>query len=457
MLLNIIDFGAVGDGVTMNTEAFRRVCAAAEANGEPHNVILVPPGVFVSGTISLPSNVTLRLEAGAVLKASANPDDFQPNPFIFPRRDTAEGTNYDYLALYFIGSLNCENISLEGGGIIDGNGTNYWEDVCYDGEPWIENNPTFPVNYRVLKAKPRRFAMVVFWKCRNVALRDLTLVNAPAYTVWPQGCDDVRIQDITIRNPYQGPNTDALDIDCSENVIISGCNIAAGDDCIAVKSDTSRLGEDRPSRQLVVTNCVFSSTACAIRLGYEGDGAITDCVFSNIVIYDTHHGIDMLSLTPCTRPDFKTGTPIECIQFSCITMRNVAHPFFIWCGTENEKQPYSAAVKNLTFSDRDIRARGGSFIGSKDGSPVRNVAFRNVRIHLAEHSFYDGQKCIAYPNLWGTVRLPDVLRFHRVESCRLDAVELTRLPANDGQGECLAWTETTLDIDSVRQASSGKA
>ena len=450
MKYDILDFGAVGDGATLNTEAFRRACDAARTAPDGAAVITVPPGVFVSGSIVLPSNTTLRLEAGAVLKASANPDDFLSNDEIFPNcpdlpgftwsSDKRASTREEWLSLYFIGALHAHDVIIEGDGTIDGTGAAFWEDVCIDGKPWIPNDPWRPVRTRVMKPRKRRPVTVNFWKCHDIAVRGIRIMNAAAYTVWTQGCANVRIQDIRIRNPYEGPNTDALDIDCSENVIISGCDILAGDDCIALKSDTSRLGEDRPCRNIAVSNCVFSSTACGVRIGYEGDGAITDCAFSNLVVYDSKQAINLMSLTSIPRPDFVRGTPIERIQFTNLSMRNVARAFHIWCGTEDgAAAPYGAHVRDLIFSDINAVTRAGSFIGSKDGAPIRNVQLRNVHIRRDPHALVQSLPPADYPGLWGTTdHVADVLRLHRVENLRLDAVDL-EFNAPAPSGDLLRW------------------
>ena len=462
MKFNIIDFGAIGDGITLNTEAFRRTCEAAAQAADGAAVIVVPPGVFVSGSIVLPSNTTLHLEAGAVVKASQNPDDFLANDEIFPHRVedgetpyTIGGRNYQGLPLYFIGAFHGRNVIIDGDGTIDGSGAAFWQDVCFDGQPWIPDDPRRPALTRVLKPDVRRPVKVSFWKCRDIAMRDVRIVDASAYTVWTQGCVNVRLQDLFIRNPYQGPNTDALDIDCSENVIIDGCDILAGDDCIALKSDTSRLGEDRPCRNIVVSNCVFSSTACGIRVGYEGDGPITDCSFSNLVIYDTKHAINMLSLTPTPRPDFERGTLIERIQFTNVSMRNVARAFHIWCGTENGAKPYASHISDLIFSDINAVTRNGSLIGSMDGAPIRNVQLRNVHLRRDEHPYLpdktddDGTKAFQRiwghlpasseqtPDHWGWEHIPDVLWLRRMENVRLDAVELEDIRKTGGH--LLRW------------------
>ncbi|MBR4222510.1 MAG: right-handed parallel beta-helix repeat-containing protein [Victivallales bacterium] len=462
MRINVRDLGAVGDGKTLNTIAFQRATDAAKAASE-HTVIVVPPGCYLCGTIDLPSHTTLHLEAGSTLKASTDISDFTRNPYIFQTLNLpSDSPCYDYLPHTFIVSYNQEDVIIEGDGIIDGSGEAFWEEFCFDGMPPVENDPAFPASSRVLKPKRGRPVVISFWKCRNVVVRNVRINNASAYTVWPQGCDNVRIQDITIRNSFLGPNTDALDIDCSSNVIISGCDIAAGDDCIALKSDSSRIGVEKPCERVVVSNCIFASTACGIRIGYEGDAPIRDCSFSNIVIHDSKNGLDLLSLTPVKRPDFRFGTPIERIAFSNVVMRNVARPFFVWSGTENDAAPHTSLIRDLAFSDIVAEACGGSFIGSKDDAPIQNLLLSSVRIHMKEHPYFRKSQPIDYPNVWGAGRLPDVLRLHNVANCKLASMMLSREGEDDDikttePPALLRWNRASqLVIDTILQSSDGK-
>ncbi len=463
MLINVRDLGAVGDGRTLDTQAFQRATDAAKAAAE-HTVIVVPPGCYICGTIELPSHTTLHLEAGATLKASTDIRDFKRNPYIFQTLNLpSDSPYYDFLPHYFIGAHNQEEVIIDGDGIIDGTGEAFWEEVCFDGMPPIENDPTFPASYRVLKPKRGRPVVISLWKCKDVIVRGVRINNASAYTVWPQGCDNVRIQDITIRNSFLGPNTDALDIDCSSNVIITGCDIAAGDDCIALKSDSARIGEEKPCEHIVVANCIFASTACGIRIGYEGDAPIRDCSFSNIVIHDSKNGLDILSITPIKRPDFHCGTPIERITFNNVAMRNVARPFFVWSGAENEACPNSSYIRDLLFSDIVAEACGGSFIGSKDGAPIQNIFLSNVRIHLKEHPYFRRGQPIDYPNVWGAGRMPDVLRLHNVANCILSSFQLSREDEAEDlktiePPALLRWNHAShLVIDNILQSSDGKS
>ncbi|MGI6354777.1 MAG: glycoside hydrolase family 28 protein [Lentisphaeria bacterium] len=439
--VNIRDFGAIGDGVALDSPAINAAIAAATADG--YGEVIIPPGIYRCGSIDLVDNLTLQLEAGAVIRGSRDINDYHEDRYAFNGK-AAEG---QFLRHYLLGAFNRRNVIITGDGVIDGSGDAFWDpnNICTDGKPLEAAKSSCVAYYRVLKPVNPRPVVVYFWRCQNVTVRQVRIINSPSYTVWPVGCDGVCLDNLTIRNPRHGPNTDALDIDCSSNVIISNCDIDAGDDCIALKSDTSRLGEDKPCERVVVTNCILSASACAIRLGYEGDGIIRDCAFSNLAIHNAKNAIDMLSLTPVKRSDFKRGTPIESIAFSNIVMRNVARPFFIWAGTESgSPNPYQAHVRGLTFSAMEIHTISGSFIGSLDGAAITDVTLRDIRLHLQDHVYFQDVVPVEYPNIWASGFMPDALRLHRVDNAVLDqvAIRITPLPGRSAPyGHCLRWSQ----------------
>lgn len=439
MIFNFLDYNAVGDGQTLNTRAFAEaIKAAANGGHQAHSVIVVPPGIYRTGSITLQSNMTLRVEAGARILGSRNLDDYEEIAEIHQRRvENPEKKKILYLARYLISAQNAVNVIIEGDGEIDGSGDAFWSaEETTDGQPWQDNDSRWPVYYHVMVPHVERPAMLVFWKCSNVNLRGIRILNSPSYTVWPQGCEQVRISGITIRNPLQGPNTDALDIDCCSHVLVNNCDIIAGDDCIALKSDTARLGEARPCQYICVSDCILSSMANGVRLGFEGDGPIRDCTFSNLVIHDAFHAIDMLSVTSVSRPDFRTGTPIERIVFSNVVTQNVASLFFIWSGSEQAERPCLAQIRHLTFSNIDADVRKGSFLGAVEGLPVSDVTFSNVRISMRHHSYFDGKPAGKIPCCWGHENLTDVVWFENARNIRMENVQLE---SDRPGGKTLHW------------------
>jgi len=328
MKYNVKDFGAVGDGKNKDTCALNKAIAAA---AKQHGTVIVPPGKYLCGSINLLSGVTLEIQKNAVLLASPDINDYcSPDRWNRLSKDSS-------LRYYYLGAFDAEDIVICGEGIIDGNGEAFWYDEYFfdfTPPPNVEHSRIFDPPR---KPKADRPILIALEKCRNIRIENLKIVNSASYTIWPLGCDNIRIENLVIRNPRNGPNTDALDIDCCSNVFIRGCDIDAGDDCIALKSDISRLGHEKACERIVVSDCILSSATCAVRVGYEGNGVIRDCLFSNLMIYDSKNGINFLAVLPTgKRFNIDEGSKISNMVFSNVVMRNVGRPFFLWAGSEDD-------------------------------------------------------------------------------------------------------------------------
>ncbi|MBL8028881.1 MAG: right-handed parallel beta-helix repeat-containing protein, partial [Fibrobacteres bacterium] len=183
---------------------------------------------------------------------------------------------------------------------------------------------------------------------------------------------------ITLKNNLRGPNTDGIDVDCSKNVHISDCHIAAGDDCIALKSSVEFFGYDnRACENVVVSNCTLISPCNAIRLGYEGDGPIRNCTFNNIIIPESRTGINIL--VP-THPEYGIhhGPAIENVLFSNMIM-DVKKAFFLWTG---DKASSPASLRRIRFDNIIASANRANFIGGSASVPAEEIHFSRVHMSM---------------------------------------------------------------------------
>ncbi len=385
---NIADFGAVAGEGHMNTAAINKAVNACNQNGG--GTVIVPPGIYFSGTIILKSDVELFLEHGAVLEGSS---------------DLA-----DYDTINAVGGLiyanNTRNIAISGTGTINGNGTHFHipgkmhlagdleRKYIRQGESYLREGATFadgPIAY-----EHRPGMMVVIMNSENVRISNITLKDSPEWTFRIGDCDNVIIKGISILNNLLIPNNDGIHCTDSRNVLISDCDIRTGDDAIIVTGFAADINvhgeaEERTVRQtygnktgfaenVTVTNCALQSRSSGIRIGY-GEHPIRNLVFSNLVIYDSNRGIGIFA---------RDTASIENVLFSNIIIRNRLHsghwwgngePIHVSSITKNEGKK-AGHIRNIRFSNIIADSETGILLWGQEPNSLENIEFDRVRLHI---------------------------------------------------------------------------
>jgi polygalacturonase len=325
---DVRSFGAVPGGKTKATDAVRRAIAAAVAAGG--GTILFSGGVYLTGPIRLASNITLEVDAGAVLRFSSDFDDYLP---MVPTR--WEGTEVLTFSPLIYGD-KVENVAITGHGLIDGGGEPWWREfrrikqelekpgahaVSKGQREFARLNTDrseWPDDRRMLEAGFLRPPLIQVRDCRNLSISDLTIKNPPFWTINPVRCDGVAVRGVTIDNPDDSPNTDGIDLDSCRNVHISDCHINAGDDCIAIKSGRDRQGRriGRATENVTITNCTMLHGHAGVAIGSEMSGSVRRVAVSNCVFQGTDRGIRIKS----TRG---RGGVVEDVRVSNIVMSDI--------------------------------------------------------------------------------------------------------------------------------------
>jgi hypothetical protein len=346
-VFNVTSYGAVGNARTCCTAAIQKAIDVCAVRGG--GCVYFPPGSYLTGTLILKSNVSLKLEAGATLLGSEDLSDYE-----LP---------------YLIYAKDARNISIRGAGSVNGQGEIFWRG----------------------KKRPykRPSKMIQLEDCRDVRIEDITLTNSPNWTLNLVRCDWVFIDGITIRNFREAPNTDGIDPSSSSNVFISNCYIDTGDDAICLKVNET----DKPCENIVVTNCVLISDDSAIKCGTGSEGTIRHCVFSNIVIRNTQYGIAFY---------MKGGGSYEDIQFSNINIettklagpdkggRNI-FPVFMDIEPRDAKTALGT-IRNIVFRNVTIETQNGNCLiqGAKD-KPLEDITLQNVRLRVLSRVGFSGR------------------------------------------------------------------
>lgn len=407
---NVKDFGAKGDGRTVDTKSIQKAIDECYKNGG--GKVVLAGGVFLSGSIELKSFVELNVSGNAVLLGSPDCKDF-------PERENLKHVDTKMLPraknACFIFAEECENIALTGQGVIDCNGDKFVQYRGDDSMGWVYG--------RIDAQTPPR--VVFFTGCKNVIIEDVTMRNQPAgWSYWIHDCDYVSISKIKITAKVDYPNNDGIHINCSRNVTVSDCNITCGDDCIVVRANSVSLKENKICEKVSVTNCNLTSYSAGVRIAWINDGTIRNCVFSNLVMTDTTVGVSLYIPKGLKRPEGtdvgKEATIVENLTFSNIIMNEVcSEPVRIYL--EENEYARLARVKNLYFSN--IHAKGPHFftiIGRED-CVIENVCFNDCDFEITSGKEIANRFRHGATSFWTDDYYPMSIRFVnglRVNNCR---------------------------------------
>ena len=355
-IFDVTNYGAVGDGIRDNARAIQNAIDECSKTG---GMVYFPgSNTFMTGPFDLKSNVNLFVEAGAVVLA--NPDESVYTKSAF-KENLGEGT-------IWIGGENSENVTISGRGIIDGNGIAFMgpeEKAAYSLKP-----------FDVVDPRPHLLTIV---NIKNLLIRDVTFRNSAYWCLHIIGCNDVRIESVTILNHLKIRNGDGIDIDHSRNVRISNCYIESGDDCICFKT-RREYEEHGPTENVIVSNCIMTSTSCSIKLGSENMDAIRNVVVTDCIIKSSNRGIGIQN---------RDEGIVENILFKNITVEGRLFDD-VWWG---KAEPiYVTAYKRQasTHKDSNVRFAKGQTVGRV--GKVSRIFFDNIKCDSENGVFIGGEE-----------------------------------------------------------------
>lgn len=265
----VTDFGAKGDGVTLNTKAIQAAIERCAMKGG--GVVVIPAGTFVSGSIFLKHGVNLCVEKGGVLKGSQDTNDY---PWIDTR---IAGLEMKWPAA-LVNASNVTHLEISGAGLIDGSGERWWREY-WDARAREKDgiDPHFKV------PRPR---LIHLYDSRKVVVRDLHLKDSAFWNLQLTYCDGVIVRNLNIRAPHapvKAASSDGIDVDSTRNVLIERCDIECDDDAICLKSgrDADGLRVNRPTENVVIRYCRVGHAAGLVVFGSETAGGIRNVRISN--------------------------------------------------------------------------------------------------------------------------------------------------------------------------------
>jgi DNA sulfur modification protein DndE len=390
---NIIQYGAVADGATLNSEAINKAIEACALNGG--GTVLIPQGSFVTGPVIMKSNIDLHLEKGALVIFSP---DFKQYPLVVSSFEGVDAARCQSPVV----AENLQNIAITGDGIFDGNGY-YWRPVkkekltdaewknhqkkyggvltadkkmWYSSEKALKGFTEGTIGKLTEGKKVSDFEsvkdflrpnMIRIYQCKNVLIEGVTFQNSPAWTTHCMMSEHISIKNLKVKNPWYGTNTDALDLESCKNALVEDCVFDTGDDGITIKSGRDEVGRQRgmPTKDVIINNCTVYRSHGGFVVGSEMSGGVNNMFVSNCTFIGSDIGLR-----------FKTtrgrGGLVENIYVNNVNMKDI---------------PAEAILFDMYYMAKDPVAQSGEkreppkveFKAVDETTPqFRNFFFRNI-------------------------------------------------------------------------------
>jgi polygalacturonase len=391
---NVTDYGAIGDGKTDCTRAFKNAIDACNAAGGGR--VVVPSGIFCSGAIHLKSNVNLCLSDSAIIRFETDPAKYLP--VVFTRWEGVECMNYSP----FIYAYGQENIAITGGGTLDGNSDSLhwwpWKGKKADG--WREGAPDqnaarkllmdmgqkgVPVHQRVFGdgffLRPN---FIQPYKCRKVFIEGVRIIRSPMWEIHPVLCDNVIIENVDIVS--HGPNNDGCDPESCRDVLIRNCSFDTGDDCIAIKSGRNNDGRriNVPCENVIIQRCRFKDGHGGITIGSEESGGVR-----NVYAEDCEMDSPNLDTALRIKANAVRGGVVEDFFVRRIKVGRVGRAAveINLLYEEGENGGHFPQVRNIRVDSMSVEhcPRALSLIGFKN-AVIKNITFRDSEFKNALES-----------------------------------------------------------------------
>ncbi|MDT3403717.1 glycoside hydrolase family 28 protein [Mucilaginibacter terrae] len=355
-VLNITEFGARGDGSTINTKAIQKSIDACPEYG----TVLIPEGNFVSGALFLKSRMTLQIEKGGTLKGSPNTEDYEP--FINNRFEGWEMKTYASLinagTMDSNGGYTTQQISIKGEGTISGGGGAL-------GKAMIDKHG--------MRSRGR---LIMLMNCQNVELQGLQIKDAPCWTIHYIYSKGISCHDLDIVSTAH--NGDGLDPDSSDDSYIFNCSFSTGDDCIAIKSGKNPEGYTigRPTRNVQITNCNFTK-GHGISIGSEMSGGVSDVLVQDCTAGALLNGMQIKGTKE--RGGYVKNVTVTDCQLLKITIFSALN-----YNNDGAAAPLPPTFENFIFKNIDLKAATIkepviNINGFKDPAhKLKNVRFDNI-------------------------------------------------------------------------------
>lgn len=406
---SVTEFGAVGDGTTDCTQAFKNGIAALAQKGGGQ--LTVPAGTYLTGAIHLESRIDLHVEKDATILFSTDPNAYLP--VVYTRFGGEECMSFSP----FIYAYGKHDIAITGEGTIDGQAstTAWWPYTGSATWGWKPGMPTsdadgaaldamaeagVPVKDRVFGAGHyMRPTLIQPYKCERVLISGVTTHRTPNWQLNPVLCTDVTVENVTASS--HGPNNDGCDPESCDRVLITGCTFDTGDDCIAIKAGKNADGRrvNVPCQNIVIQQCEFFDGHGAITIGSEMTGGVRN-VYARDNRCDSKNLNEGIRLkTNSMRGGFITDVHVRDLTIEEVQDAVLIVDFFYG---EGPGHGFNPTVKNITLEN--VRVGTATYplyaVGYADDH-ISDISLTNVLVDTAARSsvskYTDN---VTFTNVW---------------------------------------------------------
>ena len=367
----ITEHGVSTDSTIVQTERIQAVINKAFQEGG--GVVVVPKGVFLSGSLFFKQGVNLLVEEGGILKGSDRIRDFK---LVETRM---EGQTLKYFAA-LVNADDTDGFTIAGKGTINGNGYNYWEEF------WIRRQ----YNRQCTNLEAMRPRLVYISNSKNVTVQDVKLMNSPFWTNHLYKCEYVRYLGCYIFAPTTGvkaPSSDAIDIDVCNNVLIHGCYMSVNDDAVVLKGGKGTWADQDPkngaNNNIIIQHCTYGKVHGCLTLGSESlhdrNVVLRNCTFSqaNRVLW--------LKMRPDTPQHYEYVT-IEDVSGDCTSFL-VVRPWTQFFKPEQRDDMPLSTCNNITIRNAKVKSRNFFDVGKSDKYRLTDFTFENCEVNDEKNAF----------------------------------------------------------------------
>lgn len=400
---NIVNYGAIADGMTLNSVAINKTIDECAKRGG--GTVLIPRGSYVTGPIIMKSNINLHLAKGALVIFSS---DFKQYPLVVSSFEGVDAARCQSPVV----AENLENIAITGEGIMNGNGY-YWrplkkdkmtesqwknhqrdyggvltadKKMWYSSEKALKGSLTNNIG-KLIGGKTLadfedvkdflRPNMIRIYQCKNILIQDVTFENSPAWTTHLMMSEHITLKNLKVKNPWYGTNTDALDLESCRNALVEDCNFDTGDDGITIKSGRDAEGRKRgmPTQDIIVNNCVVYHSHGGFVVGSEMSGGAKNLYISNCTFIGSDIGLR-----------FKTtrgrGGVVENVYVNNVNMKDIPAEAILF-------DMYYAAKDPVVLSGEKREPPAVEFKTVDETTPqFRNFYFRKITCNGAAKGIF---------------------------------------------------------------------